>query len=335
MRIVVTGGAGFIGSNLIIQLIERFPDMEVMNLDKLTYASDLKYLESVKDNNRYRFKKVDLVDRVSVKEIIKKFQPQGVFHLAAESHVDNSIKGPEDFIQSNIVGSFNLLEECRQLWGSEEFKSEGIEPRFIHVSTDEVYGSLGNDGAFVENHAFKPNSPYSASKAASDLVVRSYSKTYGMNVITTHCSNNYGPHQHDEKLIPTIIRTAVAGKPIPVYGNGQNVRDWLYVTDHCEALIALFEKGNAGETYNIGGNNEWSNIELVNEICTLLDELKPSEEKKSYKEQITFVEDRKGHDFRYAIDASKIKSEIGWEASNDFKNMLKQTVTYYLDKFST
>lgn len=334
MRIVVTGGAGFIGSNLIIKLIERFPEMEIMNLDKLTYASDLKYLESVKDNNRYRFKKVDLIDRVSVKEIIKKFQPHGVFHLAAESHVDNSIKGPEDFIQSNIVGSFNLLEECRQLWDSEDFDNEGISPRFIHVSTDEVYGSLGDDGAFVENHPFRPNSPYSASKAASDLIVRSYSKTFGMNVITTHCSNNYGPHQHDEKLIPTIIRTALANKPIPVYGNGLNVRDWLFVDDHCEALIALFEKGKAGETYNIGGNNEWSNIDLVNEICSLLDDLKPSENQASYKELISFVEDRKGHDFRYAIDASKLKNEIGWQASNDFQAMLKETVQYYLNRFS-
>jgi len=333
MRIVVTGGAGFIGSNLIIKLIERFPEMEVMNLDKLTYASDLKYIEAVKENNRYRFKKVDLVDRVAVKAIIKKFQPQGVFHLAAESHVDNSIKGPEDFIQSNIVGSFNLLEECRQLWGSEEFRGDGIIPRFIHVSTDEVYGSLGDDGAFVENHPFRPNSPYSASKAASDLVVRSYSKTFGMNVITTHCSNNYGPHQHDEKLIPTIIKSALAGKPIPVYGNGLNVRDWLYVADHCEALIALFEHGTAGETYNIGGNNEWSNIELVHEICSLLDELKPSDDQNSYKDLITFVEDRKGHDFRYAIDASKLKNAIGWEASDDFKTMLKETVNYYLDRF--
>lgn len=335
MRIVVTGGAGFIGSNLIIKLIERFPDMEIMNLDKLTYASDLKYLETVRDNNRYRFKKVDLVDRVAVKEIIKKFQPQGVFHLAAESHVDNSIKGPEDFIQSNIVGSFNILEECRQLWSSEDFNGGDISPRFIHVSTDEVFGSLGNEGAFVENHAFKPNSPYSASKAASDLVVRAYSKTYGMNVITTHCSNNYGPHQHDEKLIPTIIRTALAGSPIPVYGNGLNVRDWLYVDDHCEALITLFEKGKAGETYNIGGNNEWSNIDLVNEICSLLDQLQPSSEGTSYKELITFVEDRKGHDFRYAIDASKLKNEIGWQPSNQFEEMLRETVTYYLARFSS
>lgn len=332
MRILVTGGAGFIGSNLILSLVERFPDVEIMNLDKLTYASDLKYLESVKDHNHYRFKKVDLVDRISVQAILRKFKPHGVMHLAAESHVDNSIKGPESFIHSNIVGTFNLLEECRQLWNSDEFDDEGHKSTFLHVSTDEVYGSLGNEGAFREDFPYRPNSPYSATKAASDLVVRAYAKTYGMHVVTTHCSNNFGPHQHAEKLIPTIIRTAISESAIPVYGDGNNVRDWLYVKDHCDALIQVFEKGQSGETYNIGGNNEWTNIDLVKEICAILDQKKPRANAQSYGSLIEFVTDRPGHDFRYAIDASKIKNDLGWQPSSDFKKHLDHTVDYYLKK---
>lgn len=335
MRLLITGGAGFIGSNLILMLAKKYPSIEIMNLDKLTYASDLGYLEPMKEHNNYRFKKVDLVDRVAVQEIVKKFAPHGVIHLAAESHVDNSIKGPEDFILSNVVGTFNILEECRQLWTSKDFKPEGHTPRFLHVSTDEVYGSLGKEGVFTEESAYLPNSPYSASKASSDMLVRAYFKTYGMNVLTTHCSNNFGPHQHAEKLIPTIIRKALALESIPVYGDGSNVRDWLFVDDHCEALLACFDKGKPGEVYNIGGDNEWSNLELVKSICSILDQMKPREDGEDYAALISFVEDRLGHDFRYAIDASKIKYELGWSPNQNFEEQLRQTVQYFVKRFSS
>lgn len=332
-RILVTGGAGFIGSNLVIKLAQLYPDAEIMNLDKLTYASDLGYLEAVKNHNNYRFKKVDLVDRVSVKEILRKFAPHSVYHLAAESHVDNSIKGPEDFIHSNIVGTFNIIEECRQLWMDKDYDFSDFPTRFLHISTDEVYGSLGKEGEFTEESKYMPNSPYSASKASSDMIVRSYHHTFGMNVVTTHCSNNYGPHQHAEKLIPTIIRKALAGQAIPVYGDGSNVRDWLFVEDHCDALIHCMDKGKAGETYNIGGNNEWTNIELVRLICQILDE-ELNKEKGSHEALISFVTDRLGHDYRYAIDASKIKKELGWEPTQDFMPLLRKTVNYFMKKFT-
>ncbi|MEX0719522.1 MAG: dTDP-glucose 4,6-dehydratase [Balneolaceae bacterium] len=332
-RIIVTGGAGFIGSNLILHLVEKHPDWEIFNLDKLSYASDPTFLKPLKDSERYHFKKVDLVNRNDVHDVIHSFKPDGVFHLAAESHVDNSIQGPEPFIQSNIVGTFNILEECRQLWKQDEGNWKNN--RFLHVSTDEVYGALEDDGFFKETTPYAPNSPYSASKAGSDMIVRSYFHTYGMNVITTNCSNNYGPHQHDEKLIPTVIRSAIKQKNIPVYGKGENVRDWLFVHDHCEALDVAFEKGKAGETYNIGGNNEWKNIELVRKICDILNEEVGKGPDGDYKNLISFVTDRLGHDFRYAIDASKIKNELGWEPSLDFDGMLRETVLWYIKKYNS
>lgn len=331
-KIIVTGGAGFIGSNLILKLFKDHPDWTIMNIDKLTYASDTGYLKPLRDSERYYFKKIDLVDRDEVKDIVKTFQPDGVFHLAAESHVDNSISGPEPFILSNVVGTFNILEECRQLWQEDEESWKNN--RFVHVSTDEVYGELEDDGFFTEQTPYAPNSPYSASKASSDMIVRAYFHTYGMNLVTTNCSNNYGPHQHDEKLIPTVIRNAINHNPIPVYGKGENVRDWLNVIDHCLALETAFLKGKAGEVYNIGGNNEWKNIELVHKLCDLLNAEVGNGPDGDYKNLISFVTDRLGHDFRYAIDASKIKNELGWEPSTDFDGMLRDTVLWYVNKYN-
>ncbi|MDZ7715668.1 MAG: dTDP-glucose 4,6-dehydratase [Balneolaceae bacterium] len=332
MNILVTGGAGFIGSNLILYLHENYPDYQILNIDKLSYASDLSYLDSVKNSNRYSFSKIDLVNRDAVRDIVRKFNPDGVFHLAAESHVDNSIKGPEPFIQSNVVGTFNLIEECSQLWEQDE--QAWKDKRFLHVSTDEVYGELGDEGFFTEKTPYAPNSPYSASKAGSDFIVRSYHHTYGMNVVTTNCSNNFGPHQHDEKLIPTVIRNAVEHNEIPIYGKGENVRDWLYVKHHCEALQLAFEKGKAGETYIVGGDNEWQNIELVKLICEILNEEVGGAPEGDFKSLITFVTDRPGHDFRYAIDASKIKNELGWQPKTDFKTQLRETVLWFVDRYN-
>ncbi|HKK46720.1 MAG TPA: dTDP-glucose 4,6-dehydratase [Balneolaceae bacterium] len=331
MRILVTGGAGFIGSNLLLYLHDKYPDYKFLNIDKLSYASDLSYLDPIKDSNRYRFKKLDIVDREAVRDIIRNYRPDGIFHLAAESHVDNSIKGPEPFIQSNMVGTFNMLEECRQLW--QEDKDSWSNNRFLHVSTDEVYGSLGDQGAFTEKSPYAPNSPYSASKAGSDFIVRSYFHTYGMNVVTTNCSNNFGPHQHDEKLIPTVIRTALKHNQIPVYGKGENVRDWLYVKDHCAALDLVFQKGKSGETYNVGGDNEWKNIDLVRKICEILNKEVGDAPESDFKSLITFVTDRPGHDFRYAIDASKIRRELGWKATGSFEERLSETVRWYITRY--
>ena len=333
MRVIVTGGAGFIGSNLILYLHENFSDIEILNLDKLTYASDVNYLSSLKQSGRYHFKKLDLVDRMAVKQAVKTWKPDGVFHLAAESHVDNSIQGPEPFILSNVVGTFNILEECRQFWNSAESDPDSPK-RFLHVSTDEVYGTLGDEGSFTESTPYAPNSPYSASKAGSDMIVRSYYHTYGMNTVISNCSNNFGPHQHDEKLIPTVIRKALKSEEIPVYGTGENVRDWLFVRDHCKALMKIFEEGTAGEPYNIGGKNEWKNIDLVHLICDILNAEVADGPEGDYKNLISFVADRLGHDFRYSVDISKINTELGWTPSSDFKGELTETVRWYIRRYS-
>lgn len=329
--IIVTGGAGFIGSNLILHLHKTYPDYNIVNVDKLTYASDLKYLDEVKESPRYQFKQVDIVNRHAVKDLIREVIPDGVFHLAAESHVDNSISGPEPFVMSNVVGTFNMLEECRQLW-----KEMGTfaNCKFLHVSTDEVYGTLGPEGFFTETTPYAPNSPYSASKAGSDMLVRAYFHTYHMNVVTTNCSNNYGPHQHDEKLIPTVIRTALAGKPIPIYGKGENIRDWLFVRDHNRALDLVFHKGRSGETYNIGGHNEWTNIDLVRKICAILDEKVGTGPNGKYSNLISFVTDRPGHDLRYAIDPTKIERELGWKNTQHFDRELGITIEWYIKRYA-
>ncbi len=330
MRLIVTGGAGFIGSNLILFLHENYPDLEILNIDKLTYASDINFLKPLKNSKRYHFSKIDLVDRKAVGDVIKKWIPDGVVHLAAESHVDNSINGPEPFVLSNVVGTFNILEECRQVWSNHH---ENLDmKRFLHVSTDEVYGTLKESGYFTENTPYAPNSPYSATKAGSDFLIRSYYHTFDMNVVITNCSNNFGPHQHNEKLIPTVIRKAYHHNQIPVYGQGVNVRDWLYVNDHCKALMAVFFKGIAGEQYNIGGDNEWKNIDLVRLICEILNEEVGNGPDGDYKNLISFVEDRPGHDLRYAIDASKIKKQLGWSPSGDFKQKLRETVMWYVER---
>lgn len=333
MKILVTGGAGFIGSNLILHLHKQYPGVSIVNVDKLTYASDLTYLKPLDNSDRYTFIQADIVDRKKVREIVQNEKPGGVIHLAAESHVDNSIKGPEPFIYSNLVGTFNLLDECRLLWL--DGGKSGTDNCFLHISTDEVYGTLGETGAFTETTAYAPNSPYSASKAGSDFLVRSYFHTYDMNTVITNCSNNYGPHQHDEKLIPTVIRKALAGEPIPVYGKGENVRDWLYVGDHCSALSTAFFDGEAGEQYNIGGDNEWQNIELVRHICTILNDEVGEGPDGDYANLISFVTDRPGHDFRYAVDASKIKRELGWSPTQDFDALLRTTVVWFVEKFSS
>ncbi|MDZ7718096.1 MAG: dTDP-glucose 4,6-dehydratase [Balneolaceae bacterium] len=332
MKLIVTGGAGFIGSNLILYLHNNYPDIEIVNIDKLTYASDLSYLEPIKQSDRYRFKKLDIVDRDAIRDLFKKWHPDGIIHLAAESHVDNSIKGPEPFVYSNMVGTFNLLEESRLIW--EQYEKDLKPKRFLHISTDEVYGTLGDEGSFSESTPYAPNSPYSASKAGSDFLVRSYHHTFGMNTVITNCSNNYGPHQHDEKLIPTVIRKALSGEDIPVYGKGENVRDWLFVEDHCRALTTVFLEGKSGEQYNIGGDNEWQNIELVNHICEILNNEIGDGPDGDYKNLISFVTDRPGHDYRYAVDASKIKQELGWTPSQEFDNMLRETVRWYIDRYA-
>lgn len=330
MRLIVTGGAGFIGSNLILFLHENYPDLEILNIDKLTYASDINFLKPLKNSKRYHFSKIDLVDRKAVGDVIKKWIPDGVVHLAAESHVDNSINGPEPFVLSNVVGTFNILEECRQVWSNHH---ENLDmKRFLHVSTDEVYGTLKESGYFTENTPYAPNSPYSATKAGSDFLIRSYYHTFDMNVVISNCSNNFGPHQHNEKLIPTVISKAYHHNQIPIYGQGVNVRDWLYVNDHCKALMAVFFKGIAGEQYNIGGDNEWKNIDLVRLICEILNEEVGNGPDGDYKNLISFVEDRPGHDLRYAIDASKIKKQLGWSPSGDFKQKLRETVMWYVER---
>lgn len=326
--IVVTGGAGFIGSNFILQRLQQDSAL-IVNFDKLTYAGNPRNLESVAGNKRYHFVHGDIVDRSLVRKTLEQHQPHAIVHFAAESHVDRSIRGPDDFIHTNINGTFALLEEVRAYWGA---MSEQDRPRFrfLHVSTDEVYGSLGpDDPPFCETTAYAPNSPYAASKAASDHLVRAYHHTYGLPTLTTNCSNNYGPFQFPEKLIPLMMLNARDGKPLPVYGDGKNVRDWLYVEDHCEALAKVLARGRLGETYNIGGWNEKANIEIVQTVCDLIDEISPRAGL-ARRELITFVKDRPGHDRRYAIDARKIERELGWKPRETFDTGLRKTVRWYL-----
>jgi dTDP-glucose 4,6-dehydratase len=327
--ILVTGGAGFIGSNFILQWLTT-ENSPVVNLDKLTYAGNLANLESISDNPLYSFVHGDIGDRLLVAELLRQHQPRAIVHFAAESHVDRSIRGPDDFVRTNVNGSFNLLEETRAYWSGLAGKHKD-EFRFHHVSTDEVYGSLSPEApGFSETTAYAPNSPYSASKAASDHLVRAYHHTYGLPVLTTNCSNNYGPYQFPEKLIPLVILNALNGKPLPVYGDGQNVRDWLYVTDHCDAIRTVLRGGRVGETYNIGGRNEKRNLEIVNVICATLDELRPDDAVVPHAKLITFVQDRPGHDRRYAIDARKIEAELEWKPSETFETGIRKTIEWYL-----
>lgn len=323
--ILITGGAGFIGSNFIISLLNKTDQYKIVNLDKLTYAADPDNLKEIVGHPCYTFIKGDITNRGFLEELFSSYLFEGLIHFAAESHVDNSISAPNNFIDTNIQGTFNLLEVARASWKHDSTK------RFLHISTDEVYGSL-ETGKFSENSPYAPNSPYSASKAASDLLVRSYHKTYGLNTVITNCSNNYGPRQHSEKLIPTIIRTALSGQPIPIYGDGSNVRDWIYVKDHCEALLDIYERAVAGTQYVIGGNNEIANIDLAKNICKILDRMSPRNAG-TYSELIHFVEDRPGHDQRYAVNSAKLEKELGWKPQTSFEEGLEKTVAWYLNKY--
>ena len=332
--ILVTGGAGFIGSNFVPYFLEINPNFHLVNLDALTYAGDLENLKEVEGHDRYTFVHGNICDRGLIESLFQKHDFKGVIHFAAESHVDNSITNPDAFMQTNIIGTFNLIDVAKKHWmvGPGIYKEAYKSSRFHHVSTDEVYGTLGKEGLFMETTPYAPNSPYSASKASSDFIVRSYHHTYGMNVVTTNCSNNYGPKQHDEKLIPTIIRKALGGEEIPIYGDGSNIRDWLYVLDHCKGIELAYKKGTSGETYNIGGRNERDNLYIANKVCEILDEKYPREND-SYRNQISFVKDRAGHDFRYAIDATKIESELGWKADENFETGIQKTIDWYLNRY--
>lgn len=339
MNLLITGGAGFIGSNFVPYLLNRRKDIQIVNLDKLTYAGSLDNLGEVINHPRHTFVEGDICDRSLVSNLFEKYRIDGVIHFAAESHVDNSIKNPISFVETNILGTITLLEAARKFWmdGIGVYKHGFQHARFHHISTDEVFGTLGEEGFFTEDTPYAPNSPYSASKASSDMIVRSYFHTYGLNVVTTNCSNNYGPKQHDEKLIPTIIRKALALEAIPIYGDGNNIRDWLYVLDHCRAIEKVFFEGREGETYLIGGHNEKRNIEVAQIICEILDRLQPLSKNEieitSYRQLIELVVDRPGHDLRYAINDRKLRNEFGFQIENEFETGIMKTIMYYIMKF--
>ncbi|MBN4080871.1 dTDP-glucose 4,6-dehydratase [Caldithrix abyssi] len=330
MKIFVTGGCGFIGSNFVLNQINN-TDNQILNLDKLTYAGNPDNLASISDHAHYQFVQGDICDPKLIPATIQEFQPDAIVHFAAESHVDRSIDGPMEFIQTNIVGTGILLQAALGYWKGKRNKEKGIRFRFLHVSTDEVFGSLEEEGFFTEDTPYDPSSPYSASKAASDHLVRAWQRTYRFPALITNCSNNYGPYQFPEKLIPLMIANCIDEKPLPVYGQGLNIRDWLYVEDHCDAIYVVLLKGKTGETYNIGGDNEIQNIDIVNTISSILDELKPRSNGNSYADLITYVTDRPGHDFRYAIDASKIKKSLGWTPKETFETGIRKTIQWYLD----
>lgn len=323
---LITGGAGFIGSNFLNLFVPRYPEHNFINFDKLTYAANLLNLKDIESLPNYKFEQGDIAKYSCITKIFKKYTPDIVIHFAAESHVDRSILGPAEFVQTNIIGTFNLLEACRKNWPVSQNKNK----LFHHVSTDEVYGSLGKNGYFIETTSYNPSSPYSASKASSDHLVRAYFRTYGLPIKITNCSNNYGPYQFPEKLIPLMVLNALEGKPLPVYGKGENVRDWLYVEDHCEAIWTVLQKGRVGETYNIGGNNEWKNINIVNKICDILAE-ELEKDPIEFKKLIIFVKDRPGHDLRYAIDSTKIKNELHFQPQETFETGLRKTIKWYLN----
>ncbi|AYJ79902.1 dTDP-glucose 4,6-dehydratase [Aliarcobacter cryaerophilus ATCC 43158] len=345
--ILLTGTAGFIGSNFVPYFLEKYPEYNLINLDLLTYAGNLENLTECEQNPRYKFIKGDICNRELVEFIFSEYDIRGVIHFAAESHVDNSIKNPGVFVQTNVNGTYTLVDVAKKYWMEKPFtyKEEYQDCRFHHISTDEVYGtlSLNPEDLFTEKTPYAPNSPYSASKASSDMIIRAYNETYGMNTVITNCSNNYGPKQHDEKLIPTIIRKALAGESIPIYGDGKNIRDWLYVLDHCKGIDLVYHEGKKGETYNIGGRNERTNLKIVDRICQILDEVHPIKNNSelntqhstlsSYKSLITFVEDRAGHDRRYAIDATKLETELGWKADENFDTGIVKTIEWYLNKY--
>ena len=329
--IIVTGGAGFIGSNFILSWLERF-DEKIMNIDNLSYAADLNNLKDIENNSNYSFKKLNIQNQDEITTLILETKPRAILNFAAESHVDRSIEDPENFINSNIIGTYSLLEASLQYWNSLG-KGEKKNFRFFHISTDEVFGSLNiNDKKSTEESPYKPNSPYSASKAASDHLVRAWHHTFELPTLISNCTNNYGPHQHHEKLIPLIITNALENKNLPIYGDGKNIRDWLYVEDHCEAIIKILANGKPGETYNIGGSCEKNNLEVVSEICKILDSIKPKQDGSSYEEQIEFVKDRPGHDFRYSLDTSKIEKDFNWKPKESFTSGLEKTIQWYLNK---